>query len=131
MEYKVAGIFESTDAAELARIELKRHFTGINVDYMARLSPRDTQHEEEIAAHPEQAEYRYNRFYQNEWGDALGGDSFGPFVDDIEEDGIDYDYEPGRRRDAVLSVSAKNGDTAQAVSAYLAGMGASHIRRIQ
>jgi hypothetical protein len=122
MSIIIYSVFDSTDAAELASIRLKRAVKDIKVAGISRRVMPDESEEMTI--------YAYPALY-------MGSDGVGPygsFAPIIMSDGTSGDsrneYEPAGREDVKMRVEARDVKTAQKAEMVLRSNGAHEIRHI-
>ena len=124
MSIIVYGVFDSTDAAELTALRLKRNVAGVNVAGISKRVLPDESEELTIYAFPV-----YNA--------GIGGISTGygstpvPYMDYVTDSMRDQYIEPARREDVSLRAEAADSRTAQMTASLMRSMGGREIRQME
>jgi hypothetical protein len=123
MSYIIYGVYDSTDAAELSAMRIKRTVRGVKVAGISKRVMPDSSEEMTIYAFPV-------------FNSSLGGLGSGyiapvPYQNYMVESMHDRNFEPARREDVNLRTEAPDLKTAQAVSTIMRSTGGREIRQVE
>jgi hypothetical protein len=123
MSILIYSVYDSTDAAELAAMKLKRNVQGVKVAGISKRVMPDASEEMTIYAFPV--------FNTNVSGLNSGYFAPLPYNNYMVDSMHDKNFEPAGREDVNLRAEAADRGTAQMVASIMRSMGGREIRQVE